>query len=683
MGHTTTRRKQGDGTGLIDHDPMLEPYAAQLQARHAHYQAVREMLAGKRGTLEEVSRGHAYFGFNRGKRDGASGVWYREWAPEAKRLSVIGDFNQWDRNADVMTRDQWGVWSIFLSDEQYGDRLTHGSFVKVHVVGADGSGRDRIPAYIRRVVQDESLVFCGQYWQPGEAYAWRHRRPGHRKGGLRIYEAHVGMAQEEGKVGTYQEFAAKILPRIKALGYNAVQLMAVMEHPYYGSFGYHVSNFFAPSSRFGSPEDLKNLIDTAHGMGLVVIMDVIHSHAVKNVDEGLNRFDGTGHQYFHAGSRGEHAAWDSLCFDYSKYEVLRFLLSNVRYWLEEFRFDGFRFDGVTSMLYLDHGLERSFSSYDDYFGGNVDGDALAYLTLANELAHDIHKNNITIAEDMSGMPGLARPIEEGGLGFDYRLAMGVPDYWIKVLKYKRDEQWDLRELWHTLLNRREHEKHIGYAESHDQALVGDKTIAFWLMDKHMYTGMSVFQQDVVVDRGIALHKMIRLITFALAGEGWLNFMGNEFGHPEWVDFPREGNGFSYHYARRQWSLVDRDDLRYKGMNAFDAAMQKLDQQYGIVEDKLIEQLALHDDTKQLVFRRGPLVFAFNFHPTESYEGLRIPVPDAADYKVLLNTDDKLFEGFGTIDGKPTYPKQDVPMYGRAQSVQLYLPARTAQVLMPV
>lgn len=682
MGTTRTRPKWTEGTGLIDHDSMLEPYAAQLRERFTHYRSVRQQLIHAASSLDQVSRGHEYFGFNRGKEAGQSGVWYREWAPGAKRLSLIGDFNQWDRQAHVMQPDRWGVWQIFLPDQDYADRLTHESFVKVHVIGADDKPRDRIPAYIRRVVQDPSLAFCAQYWNPPQAYRWKHKRPGRRKGGLRIYEAHVGMAQEQGKVGTYREFAEHVLPRIAALGYNAVQLMAVMEHPYYGSFGYHVSNFFAPSSRFGTPEELKALIDQAHGMGLAVIMDIIHSHAVKNVDEGLNRFDGTDHQYFHAGRRGEHHAWDSLCFDYRKYEVLRFLLSNVRYWLEEFHFDGFRFDGVTSMLYLDHGLERAFTCYDDYFGDNVDRDALAYLMLANEVAHAVHDKAVTIAEDMSGMPGLARPIKEGGLGFDYRLAMGVPDYWIKVLKHRTDEQWDLWELWHTLMNRREHEKHIGYAESHDQALVGDKTIAFWLMDKNMYTGMSVFQQDIVIDRGIALHKLIRLVTFSLAGEGYLNFMGNEFGHPEWIDFPRQGNNFSYHYARRQWSLADRTDLRYKGMNHFDQALQQLDRDYGILEDRLIEQLALHNDTKQLIYRRGPLVFAFNFHPTASYADLRIPVPDATDYKVILNTDEKQFEGFGAITGQPTYPKQDVPMYGRAQSIQIYLPARTAQVLAP-
>lgn len=670
-----------DGTSLIALDAWLEPYRDRLRGRYEHYRWLRSKLPSG-DLLGSSSLGHLYFGLNRGERDGETGVWYREWAPGADALSLIGDFNDWVRGANPLARDEWGVWSTFLLDKEYGSRLVHGSRVKVHVNTA-GGGTDRIPAYIRRAVQDpESHEFVGQFWQPERPFDWSNTTP-ERIGGLRIYEAHVGMAQEEGKVGTFTEFTEDTLPRIAELGYNAVQLMAVMEHPYYGSFGYLVSNFFAVSSRYGMPEDLKTLIDAAHGMGLCVIMDIVHSHAVKNTAEGLNRFDGTDYQYFHAGARGQHDAWDSMLFDYGKPEVLRFLLSSVRYWLEEFRFDGLRFDGVTSMLYLDHGMGRGFSSYDDYFGGNVDEDAVAYLKLANELAHALSPDAVTIAEDVSGMPGTCRPVAEGGLGFDYRLAMGVPDFWIKLMKERADEDWPLADLYAVLLNRRPHEKHIGYAESHDQALVGDKTLAFWLMDQQMYWNMSKFAHDPVIDRGIALHKMIRLITFALAGEAYLNFMGNEFGHPEWVDFPRPGNHYSHRYARRQWSLTDQPHLHYHELRDFDGAMLKLDAEHAILEDSLIEQLALHEDTRQLVFRRGPLVFAFNFHVSESYVGLRIPVPDCSDYEVILDTDAAAFGGQGLLAVPSIYPRQDVPMYGRGQSVQIYLPARSAQVLAPL
>jgi 1,4-alpha-glucan branching enzyme len=668
-----------DGTDLVRIDPWLARYEPALRDRYAHYKYALSKLDKTGGLLGEVSQGHHYFGFNRGELFGKQGVWYREWAPNALQLRLIGDFNDWDRMGHPMVRDQFGVWSLFLPDDKFAARLVHGSKVKVHVVNENALA-DRIPAYIRRVVQ-ENGSFVGVYWNPPEPYQFRNHGP-RLDGGLRIYEAHVGMASEQEKVGTFNEFTDTILPRIAGLGYNAIQLMAVMEHPYYGSFGYHVSNFYAVSSRFGTPEELKRLIDKAHAAGVLVLLDVVHSHSVKNTLEGLNNFDGTDYQYFHAGPRGQHIAWDSLLFDYSKYEVQRFLLSNLRYWLEEFHFDGFRFDGVTSMIYLDHGLSSSFNSYDQYFGDNIDRDAVAYLQLANKLVHSLKSDCLTIAEDVSGMAGMGRPVDEGGLGFDYRLAMGVPDYWIKLLKERKDEDWNLGEIFHTLMNRRFSEKHVGYAESHDQALVGDKTIAFWLMDKEMYWHMDNLSQSIVIDRGVALHKMIRLVTFSLAGEAYLNFMGNEFGHPEWIDFPRQGNGFSYRYARRQWSLADNPHLRYHALLEFDRAMLGLDKKYNLLNDPFIELLFLHEDQKLLIYRRGPLVFVFNFHPTNSYSDFRIPVPDPRDYKPVLDTDEKRFGGPGRVDPNVVYLKQNVPYASRQQSVQIYIPTRSAQVLAP-
>ncbi len=682
--HTTEHST--DGTALIKTDPLLKPYTAQLRERFAHYQRFKAAVEKTGGLLGEISQGHRYFGFNRGEHEGETGVWYREWAPGAEALALTGDFNDWSRDANPMSVDDWGVWHIFLPDKDYADRLTHGSGVKVHVVSRDEGtsplrGLDRMPAYIQRVVQEGDADFTGQYWEPTHPYQWQHEAPEFdiNAEGLRIYEAHIGMAQEAEKVGTFVEFTQNILPRIAGLGYNAVQLMAVMEHPYYASFGYHVSNFFAVSSRFGTPEELKELVDTAHGMGLLVIMDLVHSHAVKNLNEGLNRFDGTEHQYFHAGAKGEHVAWDSLCFDYSKYEVQRFLLSNIRYWLETYRFDGFRFDGITSMLYSDHGLEREFTGYADYFDTDVELDAIAYLMLANEVVQAVNPAAISIAEDMSGMPGLARPTEDGGLGFDYRLAMGIPDYWIRLLKEKQDEDWHIGEIYGMLRNRRAGEKHIAYVESHDQSIVGDKTLAMQLMDAELYTHMSTFTTSHLISRGIALHKLIRLLTFSLGGDGYLNFMGNEFGHPEWIDFPRAGNNNSYWYARRQWSLVEDDTLRYKDLNAFDRAMQHLDATHRLLADENIQLLFIHEEAKQIVYTRGGLVFAFNFHPNASVTDWRIPVPERADYRLILNTDDTVYGGHGAVEGVH-YPWQNVEMEGQAQSIQLYVPARSAQVL---
>ena len=674
--------------GLVRIDPWLAPFADAIRVRMRRVAQTVESFAPTGGLTGDVSAGHLYYGFTRGAAHGETGVWFREWAPGAKSLHLVGDFNQWNRAAHPLTKDATGTWSIFLPDALFGDSTAHGARVKVHVVGADDSRRDRVPAYARRVIAAPTTHdYAAQIWLPelvGQGYIFKNTAPNLPKGvGLRVYEAHVGMAQEAGAVGSYTQFRETVLPRIACLGYNAVQLMAVQEHPYYASFGYHVSSFFAPSSRFGTPEDLKSLIDDAHGRGILVLLDLVHSHAVKNINEGLNDFDGTDAQYFHGGERGKHPAWDSLLFDYGKPEVRSFLLSNVRYWLEAFQFDGFRFDGVTSMLYGDHGLGRDFASLADYFPPHTDEDAVLYLALANTLAHMVRPGAITVAEDVSGMAGIARPVADGGIGFDYRLAMGIPDFWVKLVRERRDESWGMHEIYETLVNRRWSEKHIGYVESHDQALVGDKTLAFRLMDSAMYTDMGKESENLVVDRGIALLKLIRLATFALGGEGYLNFMGNEFGHPEWVDFPREGNNESFAHARRQWSLADNPALRYAGLQTFDAVLQALDTRFHLLTDPFVQELSTSEGDKVLTFRRGATVFAINFHPSQSYTAYRIAVPDAADYELVCDTDAAAFGGHGRIDAGAIYPCHREPFVGREQSVYVYLPSRTGLVLRPV
>lgn len=458
-------------------------------------------------------------------------------------------------------------------------------------------------------------------------------------------------------------------------------MTAVQEHPYYGSFGYHVSSFFAPSSRFGTPEDLKYLIDKAHGLGLAVLLDIVHSHAVKNMAEGLNDFDGSGHLYFHEGEKGDHPNWDSKCFNYHSTGVRQFLLSNIRYWLEDFRFDGFRFDGfrfdgVTSMLYHSRG-NKSFGNYDDYFGADADEDAILYLQLATELTHEMKPGAILIAEDMSGMPGLCRPRVHGGIGFTHRLAMGIPDYWIKLLKHSRDEDWNLDEMWHTLTNRRRGEATIAYAESHDQALVGDKTLAFWLMDKEMYHHMAVDDQEPSIERGIALLKLIRLATLALGGEGWLNFMGNEFGHPEWLDFPREGNDWSYHYCRRQWSLVDNPDLKYQWLNQFDQELLRLAKENGILEAPPAKCIFIDHDARVLIAERADLIFVFNFSVNKSIPGYEINIEGKNNRRLLFDTDQPGFGGHGRIDPSIEYPAD------KSNKVKCYIPSRSGLVLCKV
>jgi 1,4-alpha-glucan branching enzyme len=630
----------------------------------------------------------------------AGGISYREWAPGASALALIGDFNCWDRGATPCARDAFGVWSVFLPHGPDGvPAIKHGTRVKVAVTAASGERMDRLPAWSTYQVQgtDGTVSYSAVFWNPppSVAHVWRHPR---RRclgpadgGGLKIYEAHVGMASERGVVASYADFARDVLPRVVDAGYNCVQLMAIMEHAYYASFGYHVTGFFAASSRFGTPDELKALVDRAHELGLSVIMDVVHSHASKNVQDGINNFDGTDHQYFHsvASGRGEHPLWDSRLFDYGAFEVMRFLLSNLRWWIDEYRFDGFRFDGVTSMLYSHHGSGVGFSgSYDDYFGPAVDGDAVAYLTLANALLHDpaiISPPALTVAEDVSGMPTLCRPTGEGGLGFDYRLGMAIPDEWIKIVKERTDGAWDLGGLVHTLTNRRHAELTIAYAESHDQALVGDKTLAFRLMDAEMYSGMSVLQPaSPVIARGIALHKIIRLLTSALGGEAYLNFMGNEFGHPEWIDFPREGNGNSYHYCRRQWSLADNSLLRYSHLLNFDRAMNALEAQYQwLAAGQAGTYVSLkHESDQVIVFDKAGLVFVINLHPSQSYSDYRIGAPAGGDYVIALDSDAADMGGHARLDPACRFPTVADPWHDRPFRMSVYTPCRTCVVYAP-
>ncbi|MBN3519843.1 alpha amylase C-terminal domain-containing protein [Algoriphagus lutimaris] len=658
---------------LVLDEPWLEKYSDKISLRWSKYQSAIQEIENFCGDILEYGSNHQFYGIH--FESWRNGWVYREWAPAAEALYFFGDFNDWDRQSHPMKKNPRGDWEIFLPFDQYKDTFVHGSKVKVHVIGANGA-LDRIPVYITRVIQnDETHDFAGQVWFDSP-FPWTDQDfslAESRKQPL-IYECHIGMAQEKLGVGTYQEFEENILPRIKSAGYNTIQLMAVMEHPYYGSFGYHVSNFFAPTSRFGTPEELKSLINTAHKMGIAVVMDIVHSHAVKNVNEGINEFDGSDHQYFHAGPKGYHEGWDSKVFNYSKREVQQFLLSNIRYWIEEFHMDGFRFDGVTSIMYLHHGLFMDFDNIDLYFDSNVDDDAILYLQLANTLIHKLKPQSISIAEDVSGMPGLSRKIEDGGIGFDFRMAMGVPDYWIKTLKHKQDEEWDMFELWHQLSNRPVKEKSIAYAESHDQALVGDKSLAFWLMDKEMYFSMSLLQQNLVVDRGISLHKLIRMITLSLGGEGYLTFIGNEFGHPEWVDFPREGNNWSYQYARRQWSLVDDPLLRYRQLAAWDKSMIQLAKDFQVLASQHARQLHLDPNKKILAYERAGLVFVFSFHPTESFSGFAIQVPWPGSYQMILNSDEEEFGGFERLDASTTF------LTNENQGLLLYIPNRTMMVL---
>ena len=661
--------------GIVAHDQYLEPYEDAIKGRHNHaVWKIDQLTQHGKQSLSDFANGYEYFGLHK-----VRGGWvFREWAPNATDIYLVGDFNDWKESEDYRCKkvEGTGNWELKVPTKA----MRHGNLFKMHVKWNGGEG-ERIPAWATRVVQDEQTkIFSAQVWAPRK-YRWKKEKFTPSRDPLLIYECHIGMAQDAEKVGSYTEFKDNVLPRIVKEGYNAIQVMAIQEHPYYGSFGYHVSSFFAPSSRFGTPEELKALIDAAHQKGIAVIMDIVHSHAVKNEVEGLGNLAGDPNQYFYAGDRHEHPAWDSLCFDYGKDDVIHFLLSNCKYWLEEFHFDGFRFDGVTSMLYYSHGLGEAFVNYGDYFNGHEDDNAICYLTMANKLIHEVNPKAITIAEEVSGMPGLAAKFKDGGYGFDYRLAMNIPDYWIKTIKERRDEEWKPSSIFWEVKNRRADEKTISYCESHDQALVGDKTIIFRLIDADMYWHFKHGDETNLVNRGIALHKMIRLVTAAAMNGGYLNFMGNEFGHPEWIDFPREGNGWSYKYARRQWNLVDNQDLDYHFLSDFDEAMLEVIKSEKKFNLTPVQEIWHNDGDQILAFERGDLLFVFNFSPTKSYTDYGFLVKKG-EYHVVLNTDAKAFGGNGLADDGVTHFTNFDPLYEKDGKVwlKLYVPARSAVVL---
>uniref|UniRef100_A0A5B6ZJR3 1,4-alpha-glucan branching enzyme n=1 Tax=Davidia involucrata TaxID=16924 RepID=A0A5B6ZJR3_DAVIN len=679
----------GTGKRIYEIDTLLRAHREHLDYRYGQYKRMREAIDKYEGGLEVLSRGYEKFGFTRS----ATGITYREWAPGAKSASVIGDFNNWNPNADIMTQNEFGIWEIFLPNNADGSPpIPHGSRVKIRMDTPSGI-KDSIPAWIKFSVQAPGEIpYNGIYYDPPEEekYVFQHPQPKRPKS-LRIYESHVGMSSTEPIINTYANFRDDVLPRIKRLGYNAVQLMAIQEHSYYASFGYHVTNFFAPSSRFGTPDDLKSLIDKAHELGLLVLMDIVHSHSSNNTLDGLNMFDGTDSHYFHSGSRGYHWMWDSRLFNYGNWEVLRFLLSNVRWWLDEYKFDGFRFDGVTSMMYTHHGLQVAFTgNYKEYFGYATDVDAVVYLMLVNDLIHGLFPEAVTIGEDVSGMPAFCIPVQDGGIGFDYRLQMAIADKWIELFK-KKDEDWNMGEIVHTLTNRRWLEKCVAYAESHDQALVGDKTVAFWLMDKDMYDFMALDGPSTpLIDRGIALHKMIRLVTMGLGGEGYLNFMGNEFGHPEWIDFPRgdrhlpngkvvPGNNNSFDKCRRRFDLGDAEYLRYHGLQEFDQAMQHLEEAYGFMTSDHLYISRKDEGDRIIIFERGDLVFVFNFHWTNSYSDYQVGCLKPGKYKIVLDSDDQLFGGFNRLDHNVEYIASGGWYDDRPHSFLVYAPCRTAVV----
>lgn len=579
--------------------------------------------------------------------DGQNKWIWREYMPGADTVWLTTEKYHFQRHArQRFTKKADGIFELILPY----DALAHGMYVELRVEPAaytvlnpDGipTALKRVPAFSTWVEQNKEIPtqWCARIFHPEKPYCFREKNP-EIPSFLRIYEAHVGMAQPDTKhigesAGTYLDFANNILPRIKKGGYTCVQLMGILEHPLYRSFGYQVSNYFAPCSRFGTPDDCKQMIDAAHALGLSVILDIPHAHACANTEQGLYQYDGT--PYFFMDKINQ---WGTPSFDFSNEMTRRFLLSNLRYWLEEYHVDGFRFDAVGNMLYKDFGVDDNFSHTGRCFYGKdgkprTNNEGELYIALANHLIHEINPKGISIAEEFSGMPGLTCLPKDGGLGFDARFAMGIPDYWEKFIKKPQD----LGSMWYEMNNHRPYDHTISYVECHDQCINGHDAMIWRLLGDDMYNAMLMETETWKVSRGLAFYRLMRLITLATADKGYLNFMGNEFGHPEWLD--------AEEHAHRQWRLAEDTSLKYACLNAWDQAQMQL------VSDN-IESFKtpamfryIHEDKRLLAFERGALLFVFNFNETQAFSDLCFAVTPGK-YLEILSSDERRFAGHDNL-----------------------------------
>lgn len=602
----------------------------------------------------------------------------REWMPAANSLYLTTNRTDFARRYEYRFKrtDDPNVWELFVPLEE----LPHGTYYELHVASSRTKGHvKRVPAFAVWVEQnrDNEDEWCARVWDPPEPHRFLYPRPA-RAAFPRIYEAHVGIARpllgkKPKQYGTYEYFARKVLPRIAEGGYTAVQLMGIAEHPLYKSFGYQVSSYFAPSSRFGTPDEFKTLVDEAHRLGLAVYLDITHSHSCPNTEQGLARYDTTNY-FFHK----KKTQWATLSFDYGLEATRRFLLSNCRWWMEEFKVDGFRFDAVGNMIYTDHGLGDDFSHVGRCFYGaggtsRLDENGVLYLSLANTLVHELAPEAFTVAEEFSGAPGMSCAPEQGGLGFDRRFAMGIPDYWAKFIRGEGSGT-SMGMLWHEMTNRRWYDKTVSYTECHDQCINGDDAFIWRLIGDDMYEHMSMFSNSWKNSRGVALHKLMRFVTLATAGQGWLNFMGNEFGHPEWIDDEA--------YAHRQWHLAETGHLKYSKLDAFDRAMLGLVREHGGDFKKSPHFRFIHEEDRLLAFERGRLLFVFNFHETRPQSALNLMVTPGK-YTEILSSDELAYAGYGNLSVKRAAGGHfsDPSSGATEQRITLYLPPLTALALL--
>jgi 1,4-alpha-glucan branching enzyme len=639
-----------DGSSDLDdpyrYGPVLSSFDLHLLGEGTHLQAF-DKLGARRIT--------------HGIRDG---VHFAVWAPNAKRVSVVGNFNAWDGRVHPMRALRpGGYWEIFVPDLGIGDPY------KFEIIGADGLRvlkADPCGRYFERPPDTASIVWDshGYQWRDDD---WMRARRGHgqwRRRPMSIYEVHLGSWQRspDGRVHTYREMAERLVPYVRDMGFTHVEMLPMMEHPFTGSWGYQVIGFFAPTSRFGTPDDFKFLVDAFHAAGVGVLLDWVPGHFPKD-QHGLARFDGTA-LYEHADPRqGEHQDWGTLVFNYGRHEVRSFLLSNALFWLKEFHLDGLRVDAVASMLYLDYSRKEG-EWVPNEFGGRENLDAIAFIKQLNMLIDRECPGTIVCAEESTSWPGVTRPVHLGGLGFTYKWNMG----WMHdMLDYAKEDP--VHRKWH-------HDKitfsmMYAYSEafilpfSHDEVVHGKKS----MLDK---MPGDVWQK----------HANLRALygyMFVHPGKKLL-FMGAEIG--QW----REWN----HDWQLDWEVLG--DPRHAGLQRWIRDLNRCYEQERSLWDADFEPSGFswidctdHDHSIVALMRRGRepddlTVAVVNFTPVPR-RGYRLGVPVRSTYAELLNSDADVYGG-GNVGNQGAVDVVDQPSHGHAYSLSLTVPPLGFVLLKP-
>ena len=595
------------------------------------------------------------FGAHLTEIDGARGTVFCVWAPNAQRVSVVGDFNHWDGRMHVMRKLLGsGIWEIFIPG------IEEGTHYKFEIKGFHGDvflKSDPFAFFGQHGLQTASIVYdLSRFeWSDEGWMKYRSEQTWHKKP-VSIYEVHLGSWQRNVDEGnrpfSYVELSQRLIPYCLEMGFTHIELMPVAEHPYDGSWGYQVAGYYAPTSRFGNPDEFRHFVDNCHKAGIGVILDWVPAHFPKDA-HGLAQFDGT-HLYEHADPRqGEHRDWGTYIFNYGRNEVRNFLIANALFWFDQYHIDGLRVDAVASMLYLDYSREGG-QWVPNCFGGRENLDAIYFLKRFNEVSYERFPGIITIAEESTAWPGVSRPTYLGGLGFGFKWNMGWMHDFLNYMSldpiYRRYHQGSI-----TFSLLYAFHEHFILVLSHDEVVHGKGSL-LGKMPGDMW-------------QKFANLRMFYGLMWAHPGKKLL-FQGGEFG--QWDEW-RYNQSLDWHLTQFPLHaglsrLVQHLNHLYKTHPAF----YELDDTH-----EGFEWIDFHDsDNSVVAFMRKSsdgqaIVFAMNGTPVVR-GGYRIGVPRPGFYKEILNTDAEVYGG-GNVGNYGGVPSELIPWQGREHSIQIELP----------